>query len=141
MRFMAIVKADQNSEAGKLPDEALLVAMGKLNAEMIKAGVMLAGEGLQPSSKGAKVKFDKGKPVVIDGPFTEARELVGGFWILSVKSKQEAIEWIKRVPFDTGEIEIRQVSEASDFEPVVKTAAGAEVLAAEAAFRDKAKQR
>jgi len=134
---MVIVKADQKSEAGVLPDEKLLVAIGKLNEEMIKAGVMLAGEGLQPSSKGARVKFSGGKRTVTDGPFSETKELVGGFWLIQVKSKEEAIEWASRVPFEDGEIEIRQVSEASDFEPAIKTAAGAEVLAAEAAFRAK----
>jgi hypothetical protein len=141
MRFMVMVKSDQRSEAGMLPDEKLLIAMGKLNEEMIKAGVMLAGEGLQPSSKGAKVKFEKGKKTVIDGPFTEARELIGGFWILSVKSKEEAIAWASKVPFIDGEIEIRQVSEASDFEPAVKTAEGAATLAAETAFREKLSQK
>jgi hypothetical protein len=135
MRFMVIVKGDANSEAGALPSEQMLIEMGKLNEEMIKAGVMLAGEGLQPSSKGAKVRFDKTKRTVIDGPFTEARELIGGFWILKVASKAEAIEWVKKVPFDSGEIEIRQISEAADFEAAVKTSAGAATLAAEEKFR------
>ncbi len=116
MRFMVLVKADKNSEAGALPDEKLLTAMGKFNEELVKAGVMLAGEGLQPSSKGARVKFSGEKRTVIDGPFTEAKELIAGFWIWQVKSKQEAIEWLKRAPFDGGtEVEIRQVFEAEDF--------------------------
>ena len=115
MRFMVMVKADQNSEAGKLPSEALLAAMGKYNEELVNAGVMLAGEGLQPSSKGARVKFSGGKTTVIDGPFTEAKELVAGFWLWQVKSKEEAIEWLKRAPFDQTEVEIRQVFEAEDF--------------------------
>jgi hypothetical protein len=138
MRFMVIVKGDETSAANNVPSEELLIAMGKFNEEMIKAGVMLSGEGLQPSSKGAKVQFGKGgKRTVVDGPFTEARELVGGFWILSVKSKAEAIEWAKRIPFDEGEVEIRQVSEAEDFQDAVKTEAGKATLAAEIAFRDK----
>jgi hypothetical protein len=135
MRFMVIVKGDANSEAGALPSEQMLIEMGKLNEEMIKAGVMLAGEGLQPSSKGAKVRFDKTKRTVIDGPFTEARELIGGFWILKVASKAEAIEWVKKVPFDSGEIEIRQISEAADYAAAVETSAGAATLAAEEKFR------
>jgi hypothetical protein len=115
MRFIAIVKANKDSEAGVLPSRQLLAEMGKLNEQLVKAGVMLAGEGLQPSSKGARVRFDGKKRTVIDGPFSETRELVAGFWLLQVKSKEEAIEWIKRVPFVEGEIEIRQVSEAEDF--------------------------
>ena len=118
MRFMVMVKADQNSEAGKLPSEALLAAMGKYNEELVNAGVMLAGEGLQPSSKGARVKFSGGKTTVIDGPFTEAKELVAGFWLWEVKSKEEAIEWVKRCPAPMegdSEIEIRQVFEPADF--------------------------
>ena len=116
MRFMVLVKADRQSEAGVLPDRKLLTEMGKFNEELVKAGVMLAGEGLQPSSKGARVRFAGGKRTVIDGPFTETKELVAGFWIWQVKSKQEAIEWLKRAPFDGGaEVEIRQVFEAEDF--------------------------
>jgi len=120
MRFMAIVKANKDSEAGAMPKAELLKAMGDFNEQMAKAGVLLAGEGLQPSSKGARVRFEKGKRTVIDGPFTETKELVAGFWLLQVKSKQEAIEWIKRSPAPFGddevsEIEIRQVFEASDF--------------------------
>ena len=115
MRFMMLVKADKDSEAGVLPDERLLSEMAKYNEEMVKAGVMLAGEGLQASSKGARVRFSRGKPTVTDGPFTETKELVGGFWLIQVKSKEEAIEWAKRVPFEEGEIEIRQVFELEDF--------------------------
>jgi len=118
MRFMAIVKANKDSEAGVMPSKELLGAMGKFNEEMVKAGVLLAGEGLQPSSKGARVKFSGNKRAVVDGPFTESKELVAGFWLLQVKSKEEAIEWIKRspAPFEgESEIEIRQVFEASDF--------------------------
>ena len=117
MRFMVIVKASKESEAGRLPTEKELTEMGDFNEELVKAGVMLAGEGLQPSSKGARVRFEKnGKKTVIDGPFAEAKELVGGFWLWQVKSKDEAIEWLKRAPFRNGEeVEIRQVFEATDF--------------------------
>ena len=115
MRFMVIVKADKNSEAGMLPDRKILTEMGKFNEELAKAGVMLAGEGLHPSSKGARVRFSKGKRTVIDGPFTEAKELIAGFWLWKVNSKEEAIEWLKRAPFDETELEIRQVFEAEDF--------------------------
>jgi len=116
MRFMVIVKANKDSEAGVLPDKKILTEMGKYNEELSKAGVMLAGEGLQPSSKGARVRFSGGKPTVIDGPFAETKELVAGFWLWQVKSKEEAIEWLKRAPFGGGtEVEIRQVFEAEDF--------------------------
>src|ERR1700716_4218313 len=118
MRFMVMVKATPESEAGEMPSEEMLNAMGKYNAELVKAGVMLAGEGLQASSKGARVKFSGDKRTVIDGPFTESKELVAGFWILQVKSKEEAIEWVKRCPNPMpgeSEIEIRQVFEAEDF--------------------------
>jgi hypothetical protein len=114
---MVIVKADKDSEAGVLPDEKLLTEMGKFNEELVKAGVMLAGEGLQPSSKGARVKFSGGKRIVTDGPFAETKELVAGFWLWQVKSKEEAIEWLKRAPFENTEVEIRQVFEAEDFAP------------------------
>ena len=118
MRFMVIVKANKDSEAGVLPDQKILAEMGKFNEELVKAGVMLAGEGLQPSSKGARVRFQGNKRTVIDGPFAETKELVAGFWLWQVKSKQEAIEWLKRAPFDEGtEIEIRQVFETADFAP------------------------
>ena len=118
MRFMVIIKANKDSEAGVMPSEKILTEMGRFNEELVKAGVMLAGEGLQPSSKGARVRFSGTKRTVIDGPFTESKELIGGFWLWQVKSKEEAIEWVKRCPnpFDgESEIEIRQVFEASDF--------------------------
>ena len=115
MRFMLIVKGDQRSEAGVLPSDKELADMGKFNDEMVKGGVMLAGEGLQASSKGAKVKFTGGKPTVIDGPFTEAKELVAGFWLIQARSKEEAVEWARRAPFVDGEIEVRQVFELEDF--------------------------
>jgi hypothetical protein len=118
MRFMVIVKANKMSEAGVLPDEKLLAEMGKFNEELAKAGVMLAGEGLQPSSKGARVRFSGTQRTVIDGPFAETKELIAGFWMFQVKSKEEAIEWVKRSPNPfpgESEIEIRQVFEAEDF--------------------------
>jgi hypothetical protein len=113
---MVLVKANADSEAGVMPDEKMLTEMGKFNEELVKAGVMLAGEGLHPSSKGVRIRFDGAKRTVIDGPFTETKELLAGFWLLQVKSKEEAIEWIKRAPFDGGaEVEIRQVFEDEDF--------------------------
>jgi hypothetical protein len=118
MRFMVIVKATKDSEAGTLPDQKILVEMGKFNEELVKAGIMLAGEGLQPSSKGARVRFSGSKRTVIDGPFTESKELIAGFWLWQVKSLEEAIEWVKRCPNPhpgESEIEIRQVFEAADF--------------------------
>src|SRR5207237_4628758 len=115
MRFMVIVKADKNSEAGVMPGRELLTAMGKFNEELANAGVMLAGEGLHPTSKGARVKFSGGKTTVIDGPFAETKELVAGFWLWKCKSLDEAIEWLKRAPFEGTEVEIRQVFEAEDF--------------------------
>ncbi len=116
MRFMILVKATKESEAGVLPSTELLAAMGKYNEELVKAGVMLAGEGLQASSKGARLKFTGAKRTVTDGPFPETRELIAGFWLWQVKSKEEAIEWAKRIPFTEGEeVEIRQVFEAEDF--------------------------
>ena len=116
MRFMVIVKATPESEAGQLPTREILETMGKYNEELVKAGVMLAGDGLRPSSKGARVKFENGKTTVIDGPFAETKELVAGFWLWQCKSQDEAIEWLKRAPFGGGmEIELRQVSEAEDF--------------------------
>src|SRR5947209_5779464 len=119
MRFMVLVKADKNSEAGVLPSQELLTEMGRFNEELVKAGVLLAGEGLHPSSKGARVRFSGGKRTVIDGPFTEAKELIAGFWLWQVKSKEEAIEWHKRAPFDETEVEIRQVFEPADFGPAL----------------------
>ena len=118
MRFMILIKADKHSEAGVLPDEKLLTAMGKFNEELVAAGVMLAGEGLHPSSKGARVRFSGTDRTVTDGPFAETKELIAGFWLWQVKSKAEAVEWVKRCPNPTAgetEIEIRQVFEASDF--------------------------
>lgn len=116
MRFMVIVKADKNSEAGIMPSEKLFADMTTYNEELAKAGVMLAGEGLQPSSKGARVRFaGKGRTIVIDGPFAETKELVAGFWLWKCNSKQEAIEWLKKAPFQGGEVEIRQLFEAEDF--------------------------
>ncbi|HET9924411.1 MAG TPA: YciI family protein [Methylomirabilota bacterium] len=131
MRFMVLVKADKNSEAGALPGKEILAAMGKFNEEMVKAGVMLAGEGLHPTSKGARIKFSGTKRSVTDGPFAETTELLAGFWMLEVKSKQEAIDWASRAPFGDGvEIEVRQVFEASDFP--------AEIFPAEDAAREQA---
>ncbi len=116
MRFMVIVKASDESEAGVMPSEEQLAEMGRYNEELAKAGVMLAGEGLHPSSKGARVRFEGRDRTVIDGPFAEAKELIAGFWLIQAKSRDEAIEWVKRAPFDGGtEIEIRQVFEDDDF--------------------------
>jgi hypothetical protein len=118
MRFMVLVKATKDSEAGKMPDEKLLAEMGKYNEELVKAGIMLAGEGLHPSSRGVRVRFSGAKRTVVDGPFTETKELVAGFWIWQVKSKEEAIEWLKRCPNPMpgdSEIELRQIFEAEDF--------------------------
>jgi len=120
MRFMVLVKASKESEAGVMPDEKLLTAMNKYNEELVKAGVMLAGEGLHPTSKGVRVKFSGPKRTVTDGPFPETKELIAGFWIWKVKSKEEAIEWLKKAPFDGGtEIEVRQIFEAEDFGPAL----------------------
>ena len=115
MRFMVIVKADKDSEAGIMPSQQLLADMGNFNQQLANAGVMLAGEGLQPSSKGARVKFSGGQKSVIDGPFAETKELVAGFWLWKCKSLDEAIDWLKRAPFEETEVEIRQVFEAEDF--------------------------
>ena len=116
MRFMVLVPANADSEAGVLPDQEILTKMGKFNEEMVKAGVMLAGEGLHASSKGARIRFSGGKTTVTDGPFTESKELIAGFWLIQVKNKDEAIAWMKRAPFGGGvEIEIRQVFETEDF--------------------------
>jgi hypothetical protein len=134
MRVMVIVKADKNSEAGILPSKEtreMFAAMGKFNEELVKAGVMLAGEGLQPSSKGKRVRFSGQQRTVIDGPFAETKELVAGFWLWQVKSMEEAVEWLKRAPFDGGtEVEIRQVFEIQDFP--------ADVLSPEDAAREQA---
>jgi hypothetical protein len=118
MRFMVMVPADKQSEAGVLPDAAMLGAMGKFNEELVKAGVMLAGEGLTPTSKGARITFSGGKTTVVDGPFTESKELIAGFWLIQVKSKDEAIAWMRRAPFPDGvRLEIRQIFEDADFAP------------------------
>ena len=123
MRFMVLVKADKSSEAGVLPDEKLLAEMTKYNEELVKAGVLLAGEGLQPSSKGVRVRFSGDKRTVIDGPFAETKELIAGYWLMQVKSKEEVIEWVKRCPNPfpgtESEIEIRQVFESEDFGPAM----------------------
>ncbi len=116
MRFMVIVKADKNTEAGVMPSRDILAAMGKFNEELVNAGVMLAGEGLHPSSRGARIRFENGRATVTDGPFPETKELIAGFWLWKVKSKEEALEWLRRSPFDGGaEVELRQVFEADDF--------------------------
>ncbi len=138
MQFMVIVKASQESEAGVMPSEALLTQMGKYNEELVKAGVMLAGEGLQPSAKGVRVRFNGGKRTVIDGPFAETKELVAGFWLWQVKSREEAIEWLKRAPFEEGEVEIRQVFETEDFAPSDPTG---ELRSAEERLRAQTEQR
>ncbi len=114
MRYMVLVKADRKTEAGVLPDRKLLTEMGKYNEELVKAGVMLAGEGLHPTSKGVRVRFSGKNRTVTDGPFSETKELVAGFWIWKVKSREEAIQWIKRAPFEDGEVEIRQIFEEND---------------------------
>ena len=124
MRFMVLVKADKNTEAGVMPSQKLLADMGTYNEELAKAGVLLAGEGLHPSSKGARVRFSGAKRTVVDGPFKDSKDLICGFWMFQVKSKEEAIEWVKRCPAPMGEdvegvIEIRQVYEASDFPPEI----------------------
>ena len=142
MRFMMIVKANEHSEAGVMPSKELIEAMGKFNEEMVKAGVMLAGEGLQASSKGARVLFTGGRRKVVDGPFTETKELIAGFWLIQVKSREEAIEWAMRSPNPNdrgdGEIEIRQVFEASDFPADVMSP---EEAAKEQALRDELERR
>ena len=115
MRFMMIVKASDDSERGQMPTEQELREMGQYNEQLVNAGVMLAGEGLHASSKGARVRFSNRKPVVVDGPFAESKELIAGCWIIQVASREEAIEWARRVPFVDGEIELRQIAEAEDF--------------------------
>jgi len=135
MRFMMLVKASKDSEAGRLPTKELVAAMGVFNDEMAKAGVMLAGEGLHPSSKGTRVTYTGGKRLMTDGPFAETKELLAGFWMIQVKSRAEALEWASRIPFTDGEVvEVRQVFEASDFPPDVfppEEAAREEALRAE----------
>ena len=135
MRFMVPVKADHNSEAGVLPSEQLIVEMGKFKRQLVKAGVMLAADGLQASSKGSRIMIaPDGKRTVIDGPFAETKELISGFWMIQAKSKQEAIEWFLRCP---AEVEIRQVFDAPDFESVIKTEEGRAVMDAMREFRNR----
>jgi len=140
MRFMILMKANDDTEAGVMPSTEILAAMGKFNEELVKAGVMLAGEGLQPSSKGARVRFSGAKRTVIDGPFAETKELIAGFWIWQVKSKEEAIEWVKRapnpMPGTESEIEIRQIFEAEDFGDLAQEVP--EVFEKEKQFREDA---
>ena len=140
MRFMVLVKANEDSEAGVLPSEQELVEMGKFNDELIKAGIMLAGDGLKPSRFGKRVHFNGAKRSVVDGPFAETKELLAGFWIVQMKSMDEALAWFKRCPPSVGEIEIRQVFESADFEPVIKTDAGRAMLEAEDEFRKRTGQ-
>jgi hypothetical protein len=150
MKFMMMIKSDQTAESGAMPDEKLMAAMGRYNEELIKAGVLLAGEGLHPSSKGAKIQYSQGKRTVIDGPFAEAKELIAGFWMIQVKSKEEAIEWARRVPFEAGdqnsrdgvgEIELRQVFEMADFSPELYQSDEARAaLESEREFREKTGQ-
>jgi hypothetical protein len=139
MRFMMLMMANPASESGAMPDPEILTAMGNYNDELIKAGVLLAGEGLHPSSKGARIRFEKGKRTVIDGPFAEAKELIAGYWMIQVKSREEAIEWAKRVPFggeEVGEIQLRQVFDESDF-PAELIAQVPEVFEREREFRER----
>ena len=138
MRFMVIVKATHDSEAGVLPDGKFLAEMGRFNEELVEAGVMLAGEGLHASSKGVRVRFDGSDRAVINGPFSETHELVAGFWLWQVKSMQEAVEWLKRAPFKEGEVELRQLLEPADFAP--SDPAG-ELMKKEAELRRKAAAR
>jgi hypothetical protein len=143
MRFMVLVPASKESEAGQLPTEQMLAEMHKFNEELVKAGVMLAGDGLQPTSKGARVVFEGGKKTVVDGPFSESKELVAGFWIFQVKSREEAVEWIKRAPFgkfgdERVAIEIRQIHEPADFAP---SDPSGELRKKEAALREMVEKR
>ena len=135
MRFMIIVKANRDSEAGVLPDEKMLTEMGNFNSELVKAGVMLAGEGLHPSSTGARVKFSGGKPTVTNGPFPETKDLVAGYWVWQVNSKEDAIQWLKRAPFDETELEIRQIYEPEEFATNESTG---KIISQEKQLREKA---
>lgn len=135
MRFMVLVPANKQTEAGTLPTEAELLEMNKFNEELINAGVMLSGEGLHPTSKGARIDYTGAKPAVIDGPFAESKELIAGFWLVQGKSLDEVVERFKRAPASLGRVEIRQVFSAEDFEPVIKTDAGRAMMEAEAEFR------
>jgi len=132
MRFMILVKANADSEAGVLPTEQELAEMGRYNEELVRAGVLLAGEGLHPTSNGARVRFSGGERTVMDGPFAGTEELLAGFWLIQVRSREEAIEWVRRIPFQEGEVEIRQVFEAADFAPSDPTG---ELMAAEERLR------
>ncbi|MDH6134587.1 hypothetical protein P3T37_003991 [Kitasatospora sp. MAA4] len=139
MRFMMLVRANKDTEAGVLPSPEMFEAMGKYNEELVKAGVLLAADGLQPSSKGARISFDGGRPTVTDGPFAEAKELIAGYWVIQVKSKEEAVEWASRVPFADGEaLELRQVFEAGDFPEEIVTP---EAAASEARLREELERR
>ena len=133
MRFMMLVKANEDSEAGVMPGKEIIDAMGKYNEELMQAGVLLAGDGLHPSSKGARIKFSGEKRTVTDGPFAETKELLAGYWLIDVKSKEEALEWATRIPFEDGEVEVRQVFETSDFP--------SESLSPEAAAREEEMRR
>jgi hypothetical protein len=142
MKFMMMIKANKDSEAGVMPSEKLLLSMGKYNEQLVKSGVLLAADGLQASSKGARIIYENGKTTVVDGPFAEAKELIAGYWIIQVKSKAEAVEWAKRVPLDAdpsatrGEIELRQIFETADFAPELSgSEEGRAMLAAEQDFR------
>ena len=142
MRFLILMPANKDSEAGVMPSETMLSEMGKFNEELVKAGIMLAGEGLHPTSKGARVRFSGSKPTVIDGPFTESKELIAGFWLWQVRSKEEAIEWVKRIPNPNNDnyvVEIRQVFEEEDFGDLVDKVP--EVFAAERKFREQEESR
>jgi hypothetical protein len=142
MRFMVLIKANKDSESGALPDAKMMEEMGKFNEEMVKAGVMLSGEGLHPSSKGARVKFSGAQRTVVDGPFSETKELVAGFWIIQVKSKAEAIEWMKRCPNPSAgesEIELRQVYEMEDFGPALTPELRAQETQQRAVLEERAK--
>jgi len=139
MRFMILVPASAESEAGVLPDAKILAEMGRFNEELVKAGVMLAGEGLHPSSKGARIRFADGKTTVTDGPFTESKELIAGYWLIQAKSKEEAVAWMRRAPFGGGvQLEIRQVFDPADFAPVDPTG---EIRAKEAELRARTGQK
>jgi hypothetical protein len=140
MRFMVLVKADEDSESGKLPDERMIVEMGKFNDELIAAGAMLAGEGLHPTSKGARIRFSgKGKASVSDGPFPLTQDTLAGYWLVEMESRQAAIDWFRRAPFEHGEIELRQVFETDEFESVVETEEGRATLQSEREFQQRSR--
>jgi hypothetical protein len=140
MRFMVLVKADEDSESGKLPDERMIVEMGKFNDELIAAGAMLAGEGLHPTSKGARIRFSgKGKASVSEGPFPLTQDTLAGYWLVEMESKQAAIDWFRRAPFEHGEIELRQVFETDEFESVVETDEGRATLQSEREFQQRSR--